>query len=214
MKAMILSNATAVTSSRWWQRISRDNLILGVTLTALLLFMWLFILMPLWAMLVKSVQNRAGEYVGLANFATYFSSNALWQSMGNTFTVGVLVTVVVSTLAFGYAYALSRSCMPMKGLFQVLGSAPILAPSLLPAISLIFLFGNQGIFKSWLGGESVYGLMGISLGLIFWTFPHALMILNTSLRTSDARLYEAARALKTPGWKTFLVVTLPAAKYG
>ncbi|EKO3494551.1 putative 2-aminoethylphosphonate ABC transporter permease subunit [Vibrio fluvialis] len=211
---MILSNATAATSSRWWQRISRDNLILGVTLTALLLFMWLFILMPLWAMLVKSVQNRAGEYVGLANFATYFSTNALWQSMGNTFTVGVLVTVVVSTLAFGYAYALSRSCMPMKGLFQVLGSAPILAPSLLPAISLIFLFGNQGIFKSWLGGESVYGLMGISLGLIFWTFPHALMILNTSLRTSDARLYEAARALKTPGWKTFLVVTLPAAKYG
>ncbi|MBY7800018.1 putative 2-aminoethylphosphonate ABC transporter permease subunit [Vibrio fluvialis] len=211
---MILSNATAATSSRWWQRISRDNLILGVTLTALLLFMWLFILMPLWAMLIKSVQNRAGEYVGLANFATYFSSNALWQSMGNTFTVGVLVTVVVSTLAFGYAYALSRSCMPMKGLFQVLGSAPILAPSLLPAISLIFLFGNQGIFKSWLGGESVYGLMGISLGLIFWTFPHALMILNTSLRTSDARLYEAARALKTPGWKTFLVVTLPAAKYG
>ncbi|MCE7627517.1 ABC transporter permease subunit, partial [Vibrio fluvialis] len=80
---------------------------------------------------------------------------------------------------------------------------------LLPAISLIFLFGNQGIFKSWLGGESVYGLMGISLGLIFWTFPHALMILNTSLRTSDARLYEAARALKTPSWKTFLVVTLP-----
>ncbi|MBL4238656.1 putative 2-aminoethylphosphonate ABC transporter permease subunit [Vibrio fluvialis] len=211
---MILSNATAATSSRWWQRISRDNLILGVTLTALLLFMWLFILMPLWAMLVKSVQNRAGEYVGLANFATYFSTNALWQSMGNTFTVGVLVTAVVSTLAFGYAYALSRSCMPMKGLFQVLGSAPILAPSLLPAISLIFLFGNQGIFKSWLGGESVYGLMGISLGLIFWTFPHALMILNTSLRTSDARLYEAARALKTPGWKTFLVVTLPAAKYG
>ncbi len=40
------------------------------------------------------------------------------------------------------------------------------------------------------------------------------MILNTSLRTSDARLYEAARALKTSPFKTFFMVTLPAAKYG
>ncbi|MCV5948014.1 ABC transporter permease subunit, partial [Escherichia coli] len=52
------------------------------------------------------------------------------------------------------------------------------------------------------------------MGLIFWTFPHALMILTTSLRTSDARLYEAARALKTSPIKTFFMVTLPAAKYG
>ncbi len=63
-------------------------------------------------------------------------------------------------------------------------------------------------------GNSIYGVIGISMGLIFWTFPHALMILTTSLRTSDARLYEAARALKTSPIKTFFMVTLPAAKYG
>lgn len=195
-------------------RVSKDNVILFSLLAFLSVVMVLFILMPLWAMLKKSVQNGEGEFVGLQNFSTYFSSASLWQSVGNTFTLGVLVTVVVGVLAFGYAYALTRSCMPMKGLFQVLGSAPILAPSLLPAISLIFLFGNQGIAKEMLGGHSVYGLIGISLGLIFWTFPHALMILTTSLRTSDARLYEAARALNTSPLKTFFVVTLPAAKYG
>jgi iron(III) transport system permease protein len=195
-------------------RVSKDNVILFSLLAFLSVVMVLFILMPLWAMLKKSVQNGEGEFVGLQNFATYFSSASLWQSVGNTFTLGMLVTVVVGVLAFGYAYALTRSCMPMKGLFHVLGSAPILAPSLLPAISLIFLFGNQGIAKEVLGGHSVYGLIGISLGLIFWTFPHALMILTTSLRTSDARLYEAARALNTSPFKTFFVVTLPAAKYG
>ena len=195
-------------------RLSKDNVILFGLLAFLSVFMTLFILMPLWAMLKKSVQNADGEFVGLQNFATYFASQSLWQSVGNTFTLGLLVTVVVGVLAFGYAYALTRSCMPFKGLFQVLGSAPILAPSLLPAISLIFLFGNQGIAKEVLGGNSVYGLIGISLGLIFWTFPHALMILTTSLRTSDARLYEAARALNNSSLKTFFMVTLPAAKYG
>ncbi|HHC7309923.1 TPA: putative 2-aminoethylphosphonate ABC transporter permease subunit [Vibrio campbellii] len=195
-------------------RVSRNNLVLFGLLAGLSTMMVLFILMPLWAMLTKSVQNTNGEFVGLANFATYFSSSSLWVSVGNTFTLGVIVTSVVGVLAFGYAYALTRSCMPFKGLFQILGTAPILAPSLLPAISLIFLFGNQGIAKEMLLGNSIYGVIGISMGLIFWTFPHALMILTTSLRTSDARLYEAARALKTSPIKTFFMVTLPAAKYG
>ncbi|MGH1611539.1 putative 2-aminoethylphosphonate ABC transporter permease subunit [Vibrio parahaemolyticus] len=195
-------------------RISRDNIVLFGLLAGLSTMMILFILMPLWAMLAKSVQNSDGEFVGLANFVTYFSSSSLWVSVGNTFSLGLVVTTVVGILAFGYAYALTRSCMPFKGLFHILGTAPILAPSLLPAISLIFLFGNQGVAKELLGGHSVYGVIGISMGLIFWTFPHALMILTTSLRTSDARLYEAARALKTSPMKTFFMVTLPAAKYG
>lgn len=194
--------------------LSRDGIVLFGLLTLLFSLMVLFILMPLWAMLTKSMQNSDGQFVGLQNFATYFSSSSLWVSVGNTFTLGLVVTVVVGLLAFGYAYALTRSCMPFKGLFQILGTAPILAPSLLPAISLIFLFGNQGVAKQVLGDHSVYGFIGISMGLIFWTFPHALMILTTSLRTSDARLYEAARALKTSPIKTFFVVTLPAAKFG
>lgn len=211
---MTLSTRKPHLSQILWQRVSRDNAILAVTLLLVLSFMSVFILMPLWAMFVKSLQSKQGEFVGLANFAEYFSSSALFGSVTNTFTLGVMITVGVTLLAFGYAYALSRSCMPMKGVFRILGSAPILAPSLLPAISLIFLFGNQRLFKSWLGEQSIYGMLGISLGLIFWTFPHALMIMSTSLRTSDARLYEAARSLKTPGWKVFFTVTLPAAKYG
>ncbi|NMO73217.1 phosphonate ABC transporter permease [Vibrio breoganii] len=198
----------------WTKKLSRDNLMLLGILGVLSLFMLVFILMPLWAMLTKSVQNSSGEFVGLENFITYFSSPSLWYSLTNTLTVGFLVMVIVGVLAFGYAFALTRSCMPFKTVFQVLGMAPILAPSLLPAISLIFLFGNQGELKEWLGGQSVYGLIGITMGLVFWTFPHALMILTTSLRTSDARLYEAARALKTSPLKTFFMVTLPAAKYG
>ncbi|WP_182018810.1 putative 2-aminoethylphosphonate ABC transporter permease subunit [Vibrio diabolicus] len=214
-KTMTMNSLTTQDKARsLLGRVSRDNLVLFGLLAGLSTMMVLFILMPLWAMLTKSVQNANGEFVGLANFATYFSSSSLWVSVGNTFTLGVIVTSVVGVLAFGYAYALTRSCMPFKGLFQILGTAPILAPSLLPAISLIFLFGNQGIAKEMLLGNSVYGVIGISMGLIFWTFPHALMILTTSLRTSDARLYEAARALKTSPIKTFFIVTLPAAKYG
>ncbi|MDW2178734.1 putative 2-aminoethylphosphonate ABC transporter permease subunit, partial [Vibrio sp. 1637] len=86
-------------------RISRDNIVLFGLLAGLSTMMILFILMPLWAMLAKSVQNSDGEFVGLANFATYFSSSSLWVSVGNTFSLGLVVTTVVGILAFGYAYA-------------------------------------------------------------------------------------------------------------
>ncbi|WP_281223142.1 putative 2-aminoethylphosphonate ABC transporter permease subunit [Photobacterium sanguinicancri] len=195
-------------------KLSSDNVTLVIILILLTLMMGVFVLGPLASMLQKSVQDTQGHYVGMANFAEYLTSPALWQSVQNTVTIGLIVTMSVGILAFGYAYALTRSCMPFKGLFTILGSAPILAPSLLPAISLIYLFGNQGIAKELLFGQSIYGPIGIAMGLIFWTFPHALMILSTSLKTSDARLYEAARALDTSPFKTFFVVTLPAAKYG
>ena len=48
-------------------------------------------------------------------------------------------------LAFGFAYALARSCMPAKGMFRTIALIPLLAPSLLSAISLIYWFGNQGV---------------------------------------------------------------------
>ncbi|AGH81916.1 ABC transporter binding protein inner membrane protein [Psychromonas sp. CNPT3] len=199
---------------RYFNRFSQEQLILLISLTLISLFLLLFIVAPLWNILRSSVLDSADNFVGIVNFQDYFASRAVWYSLTNTLTLGIVVMFVVVSLAFIYAYALTRSCMPGKKLFKLFGMAPILAPSLLPAISLIYLFGKQGVATPLLFGHSVYGFIGIVLGLIFWTFPHALIILSTSLRTSDARLYESAKALKTSAFKTFFVVTLPAAKYG
>ncbi|WP_318433274.1 putative 2-aminoethylphosphonate ABC transporter permease subunit [Photobacterium leiognathi] len=207
-----LSLSTRLTIAK--NAITKNNLITLAILLFILFIMGFFVIAPLFSMLQKSMQNDAGQFIGLANFAEYFSSSSVWKSIRNTLFIGATVTSMVGLLAFCYAYALTRSCMPLKGLFSILGTAPILAPSLLPAISLIYLLGNQGIAKELLMGHSVYGPIGITIGLTFWCFPHALMIIKTSLRTSDARLYEAAKALNTSPIKTFFIVTLPGAKYG
>ena len=47
--------------------------------------------------------------------------------------------------------------MRVKGLFHAVALLPIFAPSLLSAISLIYLFGNQGLLKGLLFGGSIYG---------------------------------------------------------
>lgn len=202
---------------RWRQHLggwSRDSVIQLALLLIGIALLAGGLLLPLLAMLQKSLQDLDGNWVGLANFRDYFLSPHLTRTIGNTLWLGLLITTLVVTVAFGYAYALTRTCMPAKGLFRLIGLIPLLMPSLLPAISLVYWFGNQGVAKGLLGGESIYGPIGIVMGLGFWCFPHALMILITALGHSDARLYEAARVLSSSPLRTFLTVTLPTARYG
>jgi iron(III) transport system permease protein len=160
------------------------------------------------------VQDRSGDFVALANFVAYFKTPALARSIWNSVWVSTLVTCITLPLAFAFAYGLTRSCMRFKALLRNVALVPILAPSLLAAISFIFWFGNQGIAKALLMGGQIYGAPGIVISLVFATFPHALMILVTALSLTDARLYEAADALGTTAWRKFWTITVPGAKYG
>lgn len=187
---------------------------MAVCLGALSIFLLIAVALPLYALLSKSFENRDGSFVGLVNYATYFANPALFQSIGNSLSIALISTVITTVLAFGFAYGLSRTCMPAKGLLRAIAAIPILAPSLLPAISLVYLFGNQGMAKSWLMGASIYGPIGIVIGEVFYAFPHAVMILFTALSLADARLYEAAQALGARSMRTFFTVTLPGVRYG
>ena len=187
----------------------------GIILLALALLV--FLTVPLGMILVRSVEGRAGEFVGIANFVQYVQSAALAQSTRNTLTFAVLTTLVTVPLAFLFAYAIQRSCIPFKGLFRNIAMIPILAPSLLAAISFIYLFGNQGAFKfmlGWVGLSTIYGMPGMVLAMTFASFPHAAMILMAALALSDARLYEAADSMGTTEARKFMTITLPGAKYG
>lgn len=195
-------------------RLSKDDYIQRGVILIAVAFLFFTLLMPLSSMLVKSLQNADGDFVGLANFATYFSNPVLFESVANSLQIALTSTFIVITLAFLFAYGLTRTCMPGKKTLRALTLLPLFAPSLLPAISLIYLLGNQGIFKGVLFGETIYGPIGIVIGMCFWVFPHVLMIMVTALSNSDARLYEAARVMKASPVRTFFTVTLPSAKYG
>ena len=189
-------------------------MVLRTALVVIIALLAVAVVFPLYSLLSMSLQDMDGEYVGLENFRIYFDTPALFASITNSLSVAISATLIVLGIAFIYAYALTRTRMPLRWFFRGVALIPILAPSLLAAISLIYWFGNQGVLKSWLGGGSIYGPVGIIIGSCFWVFPHALMILLTALSTADARLYEAAEALRTPKWRVFWTVTLPGAKYG
>jgi iron(III) transport system permease protein len=162
----------------------------------------------------RRVMLRPSRSLGLQNYVTYFSTPALFRSIQNSLFIALISTIITVSLAFGFAYALTRTLMPFKGVFKLIAMVPILVPSLLPGIALVYLFGNQGMINGLLMGHSIYGPIGIVIGSVFFTFPHALIIITTALAISDARLYEAATALRASPWKIFKTVTIPGARYG
>ncbi|MEO5670349.1 MAG: putative 2-aminoethylphosphonate ABC transporter permease subunit [Ramlibacter sp.] len=198
-------------SAHWTDRIAH----IALTLVALTLVA--FLALPLLTILAQALQGKGGEFVALDNFIAYARNPSLLGSLWNSLWVSAIVTAVAVPLAFGFAYALTRSCMPLKPLFRGITLIPLLAPSLLSAISLIYWFGNQGVFKSGmttLGWNEIYGAPGIVIAECLSVFPHAAMILVTALTLADARLYEAADAMGTTPARKFFTITLPGAKYG
>lgn len=196
------------------QRITQEDLIMRVALGLAVVWLTVGIILPLFPMVMRSLQNTDGQWVGFANYLRYLTTPSLLASFGNSLSVAALTTLVSVSLAFLYAYALTRTAMPGKSIFRLLSLLPLYIPPLAHAIGLIYLFGNQGLVTQAGWDINLYGQTGIVMGEFFYCFPQAVVILTTALSMTDARLYEAAQALRTSPIRTFFTVTLPSVKYG
>lgn len=188
----------------------RSNIALATVAIALTLA----IITPLMMLFETAFFDENQHFVGLENFYNYFASPALLSSVFNSVWVACTATVITVFLASIYAFALTNVNMKGKGFFKVVAFLPILAPSLLPSLALVYLFGKQGVLKPLLGDIQIYGPIGILISYCFWLFPAILMLMMVSFRSVDQRLIEASLSLGKNIWKTHYHVTLPAIRYG
>lgn len=202
-----------------FSRITPNKVIITALTGLIFIFFLLFLVAPISTVFENLfiVDPTFAQSSVLERLLTYFKQPSLLNSLKNSLSIALLVTITIIPIAFLFAYGLTRSCMPLKGIHRAISLIPLLAPSLLSAISIIYWFGNQGIalkFWQFLGFDSIYGMSGIVLAELFAIFPHVLMILTTTLAIADARLYEAADTMGTKPLRKFLTITLPECKYG
>ncbi len=171
----------------------------------------LAVLLPLLAIFWRGFSGDAGQGGGFVAARELFASANFHWLLGNSLKVSFSVAAIVVPCAYLFAYALQRTLIPAKGLWRGISLLPLLAPSMLPGIALIYLFGNQGLLRDWLP-DNIYGFWGIVLGEAIYTFPHALMVLLSALGMADARLFDAAASMGAGPWKAFRSITWPAAR--
>ena len=200
-------------------RMEIDKFIVPAVTIFIALLLFFFMLFPLWSILKLSF-FKGGQFgianFTLANFQKYFTTsytlNALWHSL----YVSVVTTIIVTVVVFFFAYAMTRTTISGKTFFRNVIMMPLVAPSIIQALALIYLFGRNGLITAHLLqiDWNIYGATGIIVSEVLYCLPHAFVILFTTLSAVDIRLDEAAESLGATPFKVFTRITLPSAKYG
>ena len=76
---------------------SSDRVGQFMLLSYIILFL-LFLVLPLGALISKSLENKEGEFIGLANYNLYLQEPALFQSLYNSLFVAISSTIIVVIL--------------------------------------------------------------------------------------------------------------------
>ena len=196
------------------RRGEKEDIVRGAAIYLVMIFLVLFLVLPLCTLFLKAFQDKSGAFAGLSQFAKYFQSKSMVYSISHTFFIAVVSTFISVTLAFFFAYSLSRKNVPWKGFFRYVGMIPIFAPTMLLGIALIYLFGNKGIFTALGLQVPLYGRVGIIIAESIYCFPVATTILTVAFSAADNRLYEAAETMGTSAVRKMFTITIPNVKYG
>lgn len=207
------SAADALLKSQTAQR-SRYSLRSSMVLAVAAILLTLSLIAPLFMLMQSAFLNEQRQFVGLENFIQYFANPALMSSIYNSIWVSLTAMLITVSLASVYAFALTNCNIRGKAFFKIVAFLPILAPSILPSLALVYLFGQQGVLKGILGDVEIYGPLGILISYCFWLFPAMVMLMMGAFRNIDQRLIEASHSLGKNTWQTHRAVTLPAIRYG
>jgi sulfate transport system permease protein len=182
-------------------------LLLGVAMV----FLALFLLLPLVSVFVEALRGGVGVYLDSVTQPDAIAAIEL--------TLLVAAIAVPVNVAFGLAAAwtVAKFDFPGKSLLVTFIDLPFSVSPVVSGLIYVLLFGAQGWFGDWLAANDVqiiFAVPGIVLATIFVTFPFVareLIPLMTEQGRSDE---EAAVSLGASGWQTFWHVTLPNIRWG
>lgn len=193
----------------------RDRRIVGLVPTIWLAATAFFVVVPLLAVVVRSLQHRE-DGLGLGNYQEVLSRPQIWEAMLNSLMLGVGSSVGCLVIAVPYAYLVSRTDLPMRRFFRSTAVLTFAAPGFVAAMGWILLFGPEsGLINAYvleplgIPAFNIFSMAGILMCLILFLYPLIFLPLVEALDTMDSRLEEAAESLGASRMKVFLTVTLP-----
>jgi len=135
--------------------------------------------------------------------------------VGNSIGLTAAVTLCATAIAIPFAWLTSRSDLPGRRAWLVLGLAAMVIPSYLTAVTYAEAFGPKGILQSLLEPFGVNRLPGIkgfpgaALTLTVVTFPYIVLPVHAALLHCDRSLEEAGQSLGLNRWGVFRQIILP-----
>lgn len=194
------------------KKLLSDPIMMGMIIV-LLIFLVLFIVYPLFVLLIDSVYTDGK--LTLDVFKRVLSMQRFRQAFVNTVELGIITGLLSTLIGLLFAYVdvyVKLRFKAIEKLFNVVSLLPVVSPPFVLSLSTIMLFGRSGIITRSLlhiYDSNVYGLKGIVVVQTLTFFPVCYMMLKGLLKNIDPSIEEAARDIGASRWKVFTSVTLP-----
>ena len=191
-----------LTESRW---------VRAALITAALVFLLLFLILPLLIVFVEALREGARTYL-----AALTDPEALAAIRLTLLTAAIVVPL---NIVFGIAaaWAVSKFEFPGKSFLITLIDLPFSVSPVIGGMVFVLLFGLQGLLGPWLTAHDVkiiFAVPGIIIATLFVTLPFVARELIPLMQQQGTTQEEAALILGANGWQTFRRVTLPNIKWG
>ena len=196
----------------WQLMLSRDPIV-GFALAGLFLMTLIFVAYPLFeALRLSFVEN--GKF-SLSTWKTILNSEGYLSALWGSLKLGCWTATFSTIIGFLFAFAVARTNAPCKKLISTMGVLPVISPPFSLTLSIILLFGNNGLITRWLRviglNFSIYGLTGLVIVQTMGMFPIAFLTLSGVLQAIDSTYEEASLNLSAGRFKTFSSITFPLA---
>jgi sulfate transport system permease protein len=183
------------------------RLLIGVAL----LFLGLFLVVPLAAVFTEAFAKGIGFY-----FHTFNDANTL-SAIKLTFITAAIAVPLNCIFGVAAAWAIAKFDFRGKTVLITLIDLPFSVSPVVSGMIYVLLFGAQGLLGPWLLEHNIkiiFAVPGIVLATMFVTFPFVARELIPLMQAQGRTEEEAARVLGASGWQTFWRVTLPNIKWG
>ncbi len=178
----------------------------GITMGFSLLYIALLVLIP-----VSMVFLNSGG-IGLEEFWKIASSQRVLASLKVSFGTSFFAAAVNAVFGLLIAWVLERYTFPGKKIIDGLIDLPFALPTAVAGISLTTLYAPNG----WIGGlldplgiKISYTPLGITVALIFISFPFVVRTVQPILQGMDSEVEEAAACLGATRFQTFYKIIIP-----
>lgn len=145
----------------------------------------------------------------------YLLRSRTLRIVGNSLSLMAAATLFSTLIAIPFAWLTSRSDLPWRRAWLVLGLAAMVIPSYLTAVTYTEAFGPKGILQSLLEPlgvdrlPGIKGFAGATLTLTVVTFPYIVLPVRAALLRCDRSLEEAGQSLGLNRLGVFRQIILP-----
>lgn len=185
-----------------------------VTLVITLIFA-LFLIYPLFSLLLSSFKDPLTGSWSMTNFHRFFSRKYYYQGLLHSFQVTSCVTVLAIVIGVPMAYFMTFYKVKFKALVEVLIIISMLSPPFIGAYSWVLLCGRSGVVTTFfrevlhINLPTIYGFSGILLVFTLKLYPFIFLYVSGALKKIDVALSEAAESLGCSTFRKVYTIIMP-----